>query len=69
MTTALVVALADFTKEFIVENDVCSKGIGAVLMQEGRPLAFFSKALAPRHIRLSTYEKEFMVVLITVDKW
>ncbi|XP_060210837.1 uncharacterized mitochondrial protein AtMg00860-like [Lycium barbarum] len=32
MSSALVLALADFTKAFIVETDACSKGIGAVLM-------------------------------------
>lgn len=49
MTTEPVLVLADFTKTFVVETDACSRGMGVVLMQEGRPLVFFSKALAPRH--------------------
>ncbi|XP_019225505.1 PREDICTED: uncharacterized protein LOC109207079 [Nicotiana attenuata] len=36
---------------------------------EGRPIAFFSKTLAPRHMGLSTYEKEYMAVLSVVDRW
>ncbi|XP_047263666.1 uncharacterized protein LOC124896187 [Capsicum annuum] len=51
------------------DTQVGSRGIGAVLMQEGRPLAFFSKALTPKHWGLSTYEKEYMVVLAAVDRW
>lgn len=69
MSSAPVLALVDFNKTFIIETDACSKGMGAVLMQEGRPIAFFSKALAPRHLGLSTYEKECIDVLSAIDKW
>lgn len=43
-------------------------GIGAVL-QQGKPVAFFSKALGVRHQALSIYEKEILAVLLTVWKW
>lgn len=66
MSSAPVLTLADFTKTFIVETDACSTWMRAVLMQEGIPLAFFSKALGPRHIGLSTYEKEYMAVISAV---
>jgi hypothetical protein len=38
-------------------------------MQQGHPLAFISKALGPRTRGLSTYEKEYLAILITVDHW
>ncbi|KAL2237277.1 UNVERIFIED_CONTAM: Retrovirus-related Pol polyprotein from transposon 17.6 [Sesamum indicum] len=69
MSTAPVLAFSDFTKPFIVETDACGKGIGAVLMQEGRPIAYLSKALAPKNLGLSTYEKEFLALLLAVTKW
>jgi hypothetical protein len=38
-------------------------------MQQGHPLAFISKALGPKSKDLSTYEKEYLAILIAVDQW
>jgi len=40
MCTTLILVVTDFTKTFILECDASRHGIRAVLMQEGRPLAF-----------------------------
>ena len=69
MSTTPVLALPDFTKPFIIETDACNVGIGAVLMQQGRPLAYISKALPPRKMGLSTYEKELLAIVYAVQKW
>ncbi|GJU98651.1 reverse transcriptase [Tanacetum coccineum] len=64
-----VLALPDFQKTFVVETDASGIGIGAVLQQEGHPIAYLSKTLAPKHQALSTYEKEFLAALMALDKW
>lgn len=42
-----VLALPDFELPFMVETDACATGVGAVLMQQGHPIAYLSKALGP----------------------
>ena len=44
MVQALVLALPDFSKLFIVEANALGNGLGVLLMQEGRLIAFYSKA-------------------------
>ena len=48
LTNAPVLAILDFAETFVVETDASDKGIGAVLQQKGRPIAFLSKPLGPR---------------------
>uniref|UniRef100_J3NB79 Integrase catalytic domain-containing protein n=1 Tax=Oryza brachyantha TaxID=4533 RepID=J3NB79_ORYBR len=69
LLTAPVLALPDFTKQFVLETDASNTGVGAILMQDGHPIAYISKALGPRTSGLSTYEKECLAILLAVDHW
>ncbi|KAF2305026.1 hypothetical protein GH714_001150 [Hevea brasiliensis] len=69
MTSAPILALLDFSKEFTLETDASSTGIGAVLMQSGHPITFISKELSPKHQLLSAYERELFAILFAVKKW
>lgn len=61
--------MPNFFLPFVLETDACDTRIGAILTQEGRPLAFMSKALGPKNQGLSTYEKEYLVLLMAVKQW
>lgn len=63
LTTAPVLALPNRHKPFVIETNASDKGIGAVLQQDGHPIAYVSKALGP------TYEKECLAILLAVEHW
>ena len=69
MTQAPILALPDFSKKFILETEARNTGIGVVLIQEGKPVAYSSQALAPRHLGMSIYDKELLAVLMAIEKW
>lgn len=69
METEHVLSLLDYNLPFTIETDASDLGVGAVLMQKGRPLAFLSKGLSKKHQGLSTYEKELLAVVLATQKW
>lgn len=55
-------------KEVMITAPVL-EGIGAVLMQDGHPIAYISKVLSPKNRCLSTYERELLAVLFAIKHW
>lgn len=69
MSSAPVLALLDFTKPFVLEADASGTRLGAVLMQEGRPISYLSKAIGTKTTTLSTYEKEALAIIEAIKMW
>ena len=52
----------DHSKEIVIEYDASQKGLGAVLIQEGKPVNFASRSLTDAESRYSNIEREMLGV-------
>ena len=69
LASAPILAIVDPTKPFVVETDASDRAIGAVLLQDGKPIAFESKKLDKAQQNYSTYERELYAIIYALKKW
>ncbi|WVZ80535.1 hypothetical protein U9M48_028004 [Paspalum notatum var. saurae] len=69
LTTAPVLAQPDVTKPFDVNCDAFSNGLGCVLLQEGRVIAYSSRQLRKHEANYPTHDLELAAVVHALKIW
>nr|GEY95862.1 hypothetical protein [Tanacetum cinerariifolium] len=69
LSRAPILGLPNFDDIFVVEADASSEGIGAMLLQNGQPISFFSRKVGPHMHVAATYRKELFAIVEAVYKW
>jgi hypothetical protein len=63
LTHAPLLQLPDFGKTFELKCDASGIGIGGILLQEDKPMTYFSEKLSGPYLNYSTYDKEFYTLV------
>ena len=61
-----ILTYPDFSKKFTIHTDASDVQMGAVIMQEGKPLAFYSQKLSKAQLDYTMTEKELLSIVETL---
>ena len=69
LTEAPVLRYYDVSKPVTVQCDASQSGLGAVLLQDGQPVCYASRALTDTESRYAQIEKELLAITWACDKF
>eukprot|EP00253_Pinus_taeda_P011610 PITA_11610 len=69
LTSPPVLSIADPNKDYVVCTDASGEGVGGVLMQEGRVIAYESRKLKEHEQKYSAYDLELAAVIHALKMW
>jgi len=69
LTTAPVLTLPDIHRDFVFYCDASRQGLGCVLMQDGKVVAYASRQLRPQEQNYPTHDLEFAAIVHTLKIW
>ena len=69
VTNASVLKYFNSKKQLVIQCDASAKGLGAVMLQDGCPVAYGSRTLTDTETRYSIMEKEMLAIVFALEKW
>ena len=65
----VVLAYPDFSKSFEIYTDASTMRLGAVITQDNKPIAFFSRKLSKMQTKYSVTEIELLAIVETLKEF
>ncbi|KAI5343048.1 hypothetical protein L3X38_010924 [Prunus dulcis] len=69
LTTALALTLPDDSGNFVIYSDASRQGLGCVLMQHGKVIAYASRQLKKHELNYPTHDLELVAVMFALKIW
>ena len=69
LTEAPVLTQPTYGKEYVIFSDASLNGLGCVLMQEGKVVAYASRQLKPHEKNYHTHDLELAVIVFALKIW
>ena len=69
MSREVMLAYPDFSKPFEIHTDASAFQLGAVISQDGKPIAFYSRKLNDAQTRYTTTERELLSIVETLKEF
>ena len=69
LTKAPVLTQLTYNKEYVIFSDVLLNGLGCVIMQEGKVVAYASRQLKPHEKNYPTHDLELAVIVFALKIW
>ena len=64
-----LLSFPDFSKPFVIHTDASHTQLGAVISQNDKPIAFYSRKLNPAQTRYTTTERELLSIVETLKNF
>ena len=69
LTEAPIFTHMTYSKEYVIFNDASLNGLGCVLMQEGKVVAYASRQLNPHEKNYPTHDLELAAIVFALKIW
>ena len=69
MARETILAYPNFDKPFEIHTDASAYQLGAIISQDGKPIAFYSRKLTPTQTRYTTTERELLSIVETLKEF
>lgn len=69
LTSAPILVLPDDSGEYVIYSDASRQGLGCVLMQHGKVIAYASRQLKPHEMNYPTHDLELAAVVFALKIW